>query len=409
MGNYTSETLSLNSLLSSTIGDELKLATSGICEVYAIAPEYQVALLSAGRAADAAYWLDEVTGRWATTTYFRNLPWYIDRYNTQHAPATRYESLMWKNMHQPDFYTFLPYIRKKNENFQYDYRDYARYKSLKTSALINEEVTRLADCFFEYSTLGKDDAPDMLALSYFAGIPPDKAVPDYALELQDTYFRLDKELEKLLNQIDKKTGLHNTVIFIASTGYFAAKATTFSHVNIPVGEFYPKRSIALLNMYLMAIYGQGNWVETYFDKQVFLNRKLIEDKQISLEEIQRKAANFLIELSGIQDVATASDIVHSRTGETFRYARSGYCPGISGDLLLEIRSGWKIVEEDEYAKEEYVSKARVQTPLIIMAPGIPGKTVQQKIRATQIAPSVCHILRICSPNAATDDILLEIK
>ncbi|MCL1942967.1 MAG: alkaline phosphatase family protein [Candidatus Azobacteroides sp.] len=409
MGNYTSETLSPDNILVSTIGDELKIATQGLCDVYAVAPEYQVALLSAGHAANGAFWLDDLNGRWATTTYFKEIPWYVDKYNSQESLATFIESKTWENMHPVSFYTYFPYI-KPLSGFKYVYNDFNRFKLFKTSPLVNEEVNRLVERFFEYGTLGKKDIPDFLSVSYFAGSPDDKNVREYSVELQDTYFRLDKELEKLLDLIDKKAGLQNTVIFVASTGYFTDKETVPTLVNLPVGEFYPKRCLALLNMYLMAVYGQGNWVDTYYDKQIYLNRKLIEDKQIPIGDIQNKAADFLIDFSGIQDVFTSHDILHGRWNEIMLNIRNGFHRSVSGDLLLEILPGWKIVQEDNPSeKDEYVRTAHIPTPLIIMGPNVPAQTIQRKIKATQIAPSVSRLLRIRVPNASTDDALPEIR
>ena len=79
LGNYTRDNYSPNALISSTIGDELKIASKGRSDVYAIAPNPQSALLSAGHAADGAFWIDNENGKWATTTYFKGVPWYVDR------------------------------------------------------------------------------------------------------------------------------------------------------------------------------------------------------------------------------------------------------------------------------------------------------------------------------------------
>jgi hypothetical protein len=277
--------------------------------------------------------------------------------------------------------------------------------------LVNGEVNRLVERFFEYGTIGKKNVPDFLAISYFAGNSEERNVRNYSVELQDTYFRLDKDLEKLLDLIDKKVGLQNTVIFVASTGYFNDRETIPKLVNISSpGEFYPKRCLALLNMYLMAVYGQGNWVDTYYDKQIFLNRKLIEDRQILIEDIQNKAADFLIEFSGIQDVFTSHDILHGRWNDSMLKIRNGFHRNVSGDLLLEIQPGWKIVREDNTAdNDEYVHVGQIPVPLIISGAGVSGQTIHRKIRATQIAPAVCRLLRIRSPNASSDDALQEVR
>ena len=407
MGNYTSETLSPSNLLAATVGDALKGATAGMSDVFSIAPDYQAAILSAGHAANAAYWLDDLNGHWATTTFFKNLPWYVDQYNTKESLASRITTLSWGNMYPADRYNYFPYVTN-NGAFQYQYKNYDRFRAIKTSALVNEEVTRLAERFFENASFGKKNVPDLFALSYYAGMAENRSIRDYTVELQDTYFRLDKELEKLFNLIDKKVGLKNTLIVLTSTGYFRENEKPSEQVNIPLGEFHPKRSIALLNMYLMAIYGEGNWIEHYYNNQLFFNKKLIEDKRVSMAEMQRKSADFLSELSGVQDVFTAYDIYHEKGNADFQQIRNGFHKNISGDLLLEIRPGWKVLDENGNQINSD-SKYSVQNPLIILHPDFAAKTIQQKIRATQITPSICYILRIRPPNAAFDDVLLEVK
>ena len=81
IGNYTRENYSPKKMFSSTIGDELKIASKGRSDVYAIAPDAESAILSAGHAANGAFWMDDMNGKWATTTYYKGLPWYVDRYN----------------------------------------------------------------------------------------------------------------------------------------------------------------------------------------------------------------------------------------------------------------------------------------------------------------------------------------
>jgi len=58
LGNYTADRFSPLALLSATVGDELKVETGGASNVYAIAPNAEEAILSAGRCGDADIWLD---------------------------------------------------------------------------------------------------------------------------------------------------------------------------------------------------------------------------------------------------------------------------------------------------------------------------------------------------------------
>ena len=75
MGNYTNESSSPSHLLTSTIADELKIATRNEGLVYAIAPFRDAAILAAGHAGNGAFWLNNTTGKWCGTTYYSEFPW----------------------------------------------------------------------------------------------------------------------------------------------------------------------------------------------------------------------------------------------------------------------------------------------------------------------------------------------
>jgi hypothetical protein len=49
--------------------------------------------------------------------------------------------------------------------------------------------------------------------------------------------------------------------------------------------------MALVNTYLMAIYGQDRWIEGYYGKNIFLNKKKDEEKKLNFREIQQQVAD----------------------------------------------------------------------------------------------------------------------
>ena len=96
LGNYTKDNYSPKHLYSSTVGDELKIASKGQSSVYSIAPNPLAAILSAGHAANGAFWIDDKNGKWATTTYYKDMPWYVDRYNNgPESLSARLDSMIW--------------------------------------------------------------------------------------------------------------------------------------------------------------------------------------------------------------------------------------------------------------------------------------------------------------------------
>ena len=167
------------------------------------------------------------------------------------------------------------------------------------------------------------------------------------------------------------------------------------------GEFHPKRCVALLNMYLMAIYGQHtNWVKGFYNNHIYLNRKAIEDAKLELTVIQEKAAEFLREFSGLQFVATENVL---RTGnwneKTSKYLHGTHLSS-RGDLIIELQPGWTINNDDPKAKVKVIRNNAVITPLVFMGNGIKPEHIYREVKATEVAPTVTHVLRIRPPNAS---------
>lgn len=406
LGNYTTERLSPLSLYCSTVGDELKIASEGRSDVFAIAPSAEEAILAAGRYADGAFWLDDYNGKWATTTYYRNIPWYIERHNTTQAGALGAERIWTPSA---AYYNSFPYA-KYTEPFKHTLSrsDNDRFLKLKQTPFINQEVTNLAANFFEYADFGKRAYPSLLALTYYAGdyfYKSDKS--GYSVEVLDTYYCLDKEIERIIELADKKVGLKNVLIVLTSSGYYNYP-TTLPDGFKPFGEFYPSRCTALLNMYLMAIYGQENWVKGYYNRQIYLDKELIENQKIDPDEIIRKAAEFVAQFSGVQDVTTAGQWMVDDTGRSADFRR-GMHKKLSGELFIELQPGWIVVDEDQSIKKRDSNHQPILAPLFLFGhTSVRKGDVYRPVKVTEIAPTLSHILRIRAPNGSNEFPLQEL-
>ena len=74
--------MSPRNLLATTIGDELRLATNFNSKVIGIAIKDRGAILPAGHSANAAYWYDNKTGDWISSSYYLNqLPTWVNEVN----------------------------------------------------------------------------------------------------------------------------------------------------------------------------------------------------------------------------------------------------------------------------------------------------------------------------------------
>ncbi len=408
MGNYTNESSSPSHLLTSTIADELKIATRNEGLVYAIAPFRDAAILAAGHAGNGAFWLNNTTGKWCGTTYYSEFPWWVSQYNDRNAIDFRIADMTWTPVHPVQSYSFLPEWRDAAFKYKFDDDRVNKYKRLITSPFINDEINTLTEELLDKSTMGKDHVPDMLALTYYAGNYAHKSVQECAMEMQDTYVRLDRSIASLLDIIGKKVGLQNVVFFITSTGYTDTESPDLGLYRVPTGEFHLNRCAALLNMYLMATYGQGQYVEAYYDQQIYLNHKLIEEKQLNLADIQEKAAEFLIQFSGVNEVYSGKRLLLGSWTPDISMIRNSFHRKRSGDLLIDVLPGWSIVNENT-SDHKVVRKAHIPSPLIFMGSGVKPAVINTPVTIDHIAPTVAHILRIRSPNACSATPITDIR
>ncbi len=409
LGNFTTAKLSPLPVRVSTIADELKMASGGQSDIFAFAPDASQALASGGHAASGAYWIEDFTGKWATTTFYKNKQPAVDQHNrSDESLSSTIGNITWRPAIDIELYNAFPYTKNRykfQHYFGVDKKDNIRL--FKQSPYVNKEVNDIAIKVLTSASLGKRMNPDYLALTFYAGNYEKALDKNYSIEIQDTYHRLDQELARLLDAIDASVGLKNTLIFVVSTGYFNEREILPEGMISSGGDFHPDRSQALLNMYLMALYGREQWIRKYYNQQLFFDKKLLEDKKISLAEFQQNAAEFLVQSAGVQDVITSHQMLHGAYNENVQFYRNGYYKGITGDLFLELQPGWRIVDPQSPEQQRVCNNA-VISPVIFFGSNIKPQTVDRTIEATEIAPSVSYRLRIRAPNAAKGEILKEL-
>lgn len=402
IGNFTTETFSPGGLRLSTISDEIAVDGAGVAAVYAIAPDAQQAIVMAGHAGNSAFWINDNTGRWATTTYYRDTPRTFTQRNYSSPIAQRLDTMVWKPALPLDRYPGLP-AQKRMFDFKHTFSmaDRDVYRTYASTPLVNTEVTDVAiDVLKDLNIGNRGDAVDMLNIAYTAA--PFKQVKDgdFRLELEDSYVRLDGQLARLFDAIDRQVGLDNTFIYVASTGYFDDAVVDDPKYRIPTGEFSVKRALSLLNSYLSARYGNGSYVDTYSNGHVYLDHKQIEEHKLNLDEVSRESRDFLVRMSGVSDAFTMNDIMSSAL-PGMEALRLGTDPKTGGDVILEFNAGWKIVNDTRFPNTVQVMRqGMAHSPVFIMAPGVEAQTISTPVDATAIAPTVTGLLRIRSPNGA---------
>lgn len=398
-GIFTGDCSSAANIKVSTISDELKMASLGKSIIYSIAPEREAAILLAGHAADGAIWIDDETGLWCSTGYYR-LPiknW-LATYNKSNALIDG-KNTVWQPYSEQSGSISYFMGSGMQKPFSHKFTGDNQYRTFKTSGLVNEAVTRLATQCVTSAAMGIDPATDILYVTYYAGKFNHLPLAECQMELQDAYLRLDNEIAKLISNIQQKIGESNVLFVVTSTGYGEEENNDYNLYNIPTGTFYVNRATNLLNMYFGALWGQDNYVETAFGQQIYLNHKLLEKKRISIGDATQRAQEFLLQMSGVRNVYTAQQLQQSSNAE-FAKTRNMFNAENCGDILIETAPGWHSINED--TMERTVSIASfIQFPIIFFGPDIKGETITVPTSTARIAPTISRAIRIRAPNACS--------
>lgn len=402
IGNYTDETYSPSALLVSTLADEIRIDGGGIGYVYSVAPDATQSIIMAGHAGNSAFWINDVTGKWATTTYYKDVPATIQTRNYRLPLSRRLDTLSWtpslplvKYPDLPEYkrlYPFMHLFLEKNKD---------RYKAYKLSAPVNTEVTTVATEYIKSMSLGSREVMDMLNIAYTVAPYPYTKDADNRTELMDSYIKLDAELARLFQAIDRTAGMNNTLVFLAGTPASVTGRRDDEQWNIPSGEFSPRKAISLLNMYLMAVHGNGEWVNGYHNNQFYLNHKLIKERSADVKTLRTDAAEFLMRMSGVSKAVTLDDIISGNADDS-KALRDNTHINHAGDVYITVNPGWETVEEQDGKEIRTLSRhVATSSPVYILTPLVKAQTIETEVDACVISPTVARLLRIRSPNAAS--------
>ncbi len=401
MGNFTRETLSPGALRVSTIADELAANGAGT-SIYSFAPDAQQAIIMAGHAGNCALWINDADGQWSSTTYYRDFPQNISRRNHSLPLKQRIDTIRWKPMLSGSRYPGIG-GNKRDLGFRYSFprADRDVFSRFKSSAMVNTEVTDVAIAALSDLPIGNSaDVTDMISVGYTAAPYAYAADSDNRMELFDTYVRLDAQIARLLEAVDKKIGLENAVVFLTSTGYFRDSDNNDPKLRIPSGTVSARRIESLLNAFLSATYGNGDYVKGVFDNQIYLDSKAFETKGVDRGKALLNARDFIVKMSGISEARTLTDILSDASPEGTRL-RNSIDPKTAGDIIFTVSPGWKLTDENIPSDpSRNLRAAGILSPFIIMAPGITPRTITEPVEADRIAPTIASSIKIRAPNGA---------
>lgn len=402
MGNYTNRSLSPMALKVSTLSDEARIAGAGVTYVHAIAPTAEEALVLGAHAANSAVWFNENTGNWATSTFYGDMPYPAVNANRLRPLSVRIDTMQWTPSVNTAPGTGLPdHLTRYPFRYTFSRSDASCYARLANSPLINDEITNLAIEYIKSFELGKHDGSDVLNLAYT--LKPYKATKtaESRYEQYDSYVKLDNSLSRLFDAINRSVG-NNVLIYIAGTPPRAQRRRDDSKWNIPGGEFSTRKAISLLNLYLIAQHGNGEWVTAFNDGHFYLNHQLANTLNKDMDLIRRQTTEFLVRMAGVGHAYTIDDIVRADVSVPNAEGMSrNTVIAHSGDVVVDLLPGWTLVDDfNQPGQVPDNSRALATTtaPFMVLGADLTSRRIETPVDARAVVPALAGMMHIRSPN-----------
>ncbi len=401
-------------LLVSTITDQLKLATNFKSKVIGIAMKDRGGILPAGHFADAAYWFDGESGTWITSTFYMNeLPKWVSDFNAD-KPTEKYLNQTWNTLYPIETYTLSTADNTvyegmfKGEEAPIFPRDLEKLKKdngldlIKGTPFGNTLTLDLAKAAIENENLGKnpEGVTDFLAVSLSSTDYIGHQFGIDAIEVEDTYLRLDADLASLISYLDEHVGKEEYTLFLSADHGAAHNPRYFKDKKGNAGYFDTKKHKAEINMMLELKFAEKNLVISLMNYQVHLNNTFIAEAKLDEAAIRDAIVAYMKKIDGVAFVTdmekTAISSIPARIKER---VINGYNIKRSGIIQYILEPQWFSGKENGTGTTHGTwSSYDAHIPLVFMGWGINKGKTNRETHMVDIAPTLAAILKIEEPN-----------
>ncbi|MDO7873382.1 alkaline phosphatase family protein [Hymenobacter sp. ASUV-10] len=443
-GSVAAGQMSPRNMLTTTITDELRLASNFQSKVIGVCIKDRGSILPAGHAANAAYWYDDSNESFVTSTFYMpTLPEWVAKFNAEKR-ADQYLSKPWNTLLPIQQYTEstaddVPwestFIGETKPVFPHDLptllgpsagqqaalkasgeaskNKYESRSLIRTTPFGNSLTADFALAALANEQMGqRPNVTDFLALSFSSTDYVGHSFGPNSIEVEDTYLRLDRDLARLFEALDKQVGRGQSLVFLTAD-HAAAHAVGFLQAHrLPgggVGTGYMRDSV---QRSLVRRHGAGAWVLSYENQQVYLNRPLIAQKNLKLADIQDEVADVLITLPGVTQALSANDLQRGHWPEGVAHFQTlGFYGPRSGDVMAVLAPGWLEAYGYPVIKGTTHGSAGAydtHVPLLFWGWGVRKGHSETEVKITDIAPTLARFLHIQEPSGTIGRPLVEV-
>ena len=405
-------------MLTTSFADENRLFTQMRGKSIGIAIKDRGAILPAGHSANAAYWFHgKEEGVWITSTFYRNdLPQWVKDFNASDAAESYFK--VWDTFQPIESYVESGddlnnfergFKGKDTATFPYDLFELKSkngdFDILKTTAYGNSLTVDFAIAALKGEQLGKDNDTDVLAVSFSSTDYVGHNFGVNSKEVEDTYIRLDRDLERFFNYLDESVGEGEYTVFLTADHGAVNVPAYLQSVKIPAGYLDYNDRKERFTTFLESKYGTTDIVEDVSNNQMFFNKTKIKELGLNIHEVEQALVDEQISYPNIAKVYTATTMNStSFTTGIEALLQNGFNQKRSGDVIIV-----DDIAHIAYSKtgSTHGSGLNYDThvPLLFFGASIKQGETYKKTVIPDIAPTMSALLGISFPNGSTGEVL----
>jgi hypothetical protein len=406
-------------MLTTTVTDELRLATNFKSKVIGIAIKDRGSILPAGHTANAAYFYDPSVGNWITSSYYMNdLPAWVKQFNDGKLPE-KYLKDNWATLQPIEKYGEST---EDDEPYEGTFETETKpvflhkvgqvvnpsFKILAATPFGNSFTLKFAEDAIVNEKLGANTVPDFLTVSLSSTDYIGHRFGPNSVEIEDCYLRLDNDLAEFFTFLDAHVGKGNYLLFLTAD-HGAAHVPDFSKQHkIPAGVFPIDTVMKQLEAKLKQQYGDGEWLMSYENMQLYLNNKLLADKKTDRAEFKNTIRSFLTGFEGVSKVLDLENLSNEIEEADLKQAiGNGYYPKRSGELYVQFEPAW-FEGMAKGTTHGTVYPYDTHIPLVWMGWKVKPGEDHSDIHMTDIAPTVAAMLHIQEPNGNVGKVIMGV-
>jgi len=334
-------------LLSTTLGDELRLHSNMQSRVVGISRKDRSAMMMTGHLGDA-YWYEGATGNFVTSSFYRDaLPQWLDDFNARDLAQT-YLGEVWDTLLPIGDYTESisdsnPWERVYPDQtepvFPHDLptrvSEHGAGAGLLSSTPFGDRLlTDLAIAAIDGEQLGQRGVTDLLAIGYSAIDSIGHAYGPASVETQDAYLRLDRNIATLLNHLDATIGEGEYLVFLTSDHGVVHVPGYLAELNLPAGYYDVAAGYSGLAEHLSRTYG-ADLLVGFSNFDIFLDNARIDELRLDRAEVQQRVARYMLSLDGVAGALTAETLTNTQFDRDIRaIVQNGFHQQRSGDVVV---------------------------------------------------------------------------